>query len=50
MSDAEEDPYAVSSDSSDNDEKKPPSKINIEGRSTADLKQIVIFFIFASGF
>lgn len=47
MSDVEDDPYAVSSDSSDEENeksKKPPPKINIEGRSTADLKQIVIFF------
>lgn len=39
MSDAE-DPYAVSSDSEDEDKRKPPPKINIEGR-TGDLKQIV---------
>lgn len=47
MSDIEDDPYAVSSDSSDEDAektKKPPPKIQIEGRSNADLKQIVCFF------
>jgi hypothetical protein len=37
-----EDPYAVSSDSEDEEKlKKPPPKINIEGRSAADFQQIV---------
>jgi hypothetical protein len=40
MSDVE-DPYAVSSDSDDEDKRKPPPKINIEGRSAADFQQIV---------
>ncbi|KAF7639332.1 LIM zinc-binding domain-containing protein [Meloidogyne graminicola] len=39
MTDMEEDPYAVSSDSDDENAKKPPPKIAIEGR-TGDLKQI----------
>lgn len=39
MADVEEDPYAVSSDSDDENTKKPPPKIAIEGR-TGDLKQI----------
>nr|CAD2130552.1 unnamed protein product [Meloidogyne enterolobii] len=39
MADVDEDPYAVSSDSDDENSKKPPPKIAIEGR-TGDLKQI----------
>ncbi|KAI6202289.1 LIM domain and actin-binding protein 1 [Aphelenchoides besseyi] len=39
MSDTE-DPYAVSSDSDDEDRTKPPPKINIEGRSNTDFQQI----------
>ncbi|KAH7729560.1 LIM domain protein variant [Aphelenchoides avenae] len=39
MSDTE-DPYAVSDSDSDEDVKKPPPKINIEGRSATDFKQI----------
>ncbi|KAK0398283.1 hypothetical protein QR680_002513 [Steinernema hermaphroditum] len=36
-----EDPYAVSSDSEDEETlKKPPPKINIEGRTVADIKQL----------
>jgi hypothetical protein len=42
MADLEDDPYAVSSDSDDENSKKPPPKIDIEGR-TGDLKQIVRF-------
>lgn len=40
MSDIE-DPYAVSSDSEDEDKRKPPPKINIEGRTVADFQKIV---------
>ncbi|PIO69085.1 LIM domain protein [Teladorsagia circumcincta] len=36
----EEDPYAVSSDSDDEDSRKPPPKIQIEGRANADLDQL----------
>ncbi|KAI6171376.1 LIM domain and actin-binding protein 1 [Aphelenchoides bicaudatus] len=35
-----EDPYAVSSDSEDEDKRKPPPKINIEGRTAADFQQL----------
>uniref|UniRef100_A0A1I7ZQ79 LIM zinc-binding domain-containing protein n=1 Tax=Steinernema glaseri TaxID=37863 RepID=A0A1I7ZQ79_9BILA len=36
-----EDPYAISSDSEDEEAlKKPPPKINIEGRTVADIKQL----------
>lgn len=38
-----EDPYAVSSDSEDEGQRKPPPKINIEGRSATDFQQIVSF-------
>jgi hypothetical protein len=42
-----EDPYAVSSDSEDEEKsKKPPPKINIEGRTAADFQQIVSFLWF----
>ncbi|KAK5965269.1 LIM zinc-binding domain-containing protein [Trichostrongylus colubriformis] len=36
----EEDPYAVSSDSDDEDSRKPPPKIQIEGRENADINQL----------
>uniref|UniRef100_A0A1I7XKL4 LIM zinc-binding domain-containing protein n=1 Tax=Heterorhabditis bacteriophora TaxID=37862 RepID=A0A1I7XKL4_HETBA len=36
----EEDPYAVSSDSEDEDKRKPPPKIQIEGRENADINQL----------
>ncbi|CAI4228399.1 unnamed protein product [Auanema sp. JU1783] len=36
----EEDPYAVSSDSDDEDVRKPPPKIQIEGRENADLNKL----------
>ncbi|VDK56932.1 unnamed protein product [Anisakis simplex] len=41
MADVEEDPYALSSDSEDDEPKGPPPKINIEGRTTADLSSLV---------
>ena len=37
----EEDQYAVSSDSEDEGARKPPPKIQIEGRANADINQIV---------
>ncbi|VDO66888.1 unnamed protein product [Haemonchus placei] len=37
----EEDPYAVSSDSDDEESRKPPPKIQIEGRANADINQLV---------
>ena len=40
MSDQDEDPYAVSSDSED-EVQGPPPKINIEERAVADLTSIV---------
>jgi hypothetical protein len=44
---SDEDPYAVSSDSENEDAKrKPPPKINIEGRSDKDFQQIVSFFLY----
>uniref|UniRef100_A0A0N5AI84 HYPK_UBA domain-containing protein n=1 Tax=Syphacia muris TaxID=451379 RepID=A0A0N5AI84_9BILA len=43
MSDQEEDPYAVSSDSED-ELQGPPPKINIEGRAVADLSSIKAAF------
>ncbi|XGW27555.1 hypothetical protein V3C99_007841 [Haemonchus contortus] len=36
----EEDPYAVSSDSDDEESRKPPPKIQIEGRANADINQL----------
>jgi hypothetical protein len=45
MSDAEADPYAVSSD--EDEAKGPPPKIEIEGRTTADFQQIVSVLFFA---
>ena len=41
----EEDPYAVSSDSEDEGSRKPPPKIQIEGRANADINQLVSFTI-----
>ncbi|WKY07499.1 hypothetical protein Q1695_007172 [Nippostrongylus brasiliensis] len=41
----EEDPYAVSSDSEDEDSRKPPPKIQIEGRANADINQLDVYRI-----
>ncbi|EPB76922.1 LIM domain protein [Ancylostoma ceylanicum] len=38
----EEDPYAVSSDSDDEDSRKPPPKIQIEGRENTDINQLKV--------
>ncbi|VDM48144.1 unnamed protein product [Toxocara canis] len=40
MADVDEDPYAVSSDSEDDEPKGPPPKINIEGRAVSDLSSL----------
>uniref|UniRef100_A0A0M3I8V7 DUF4355 domain-containing protein n=1 Tax=Ascaris lumbricoides TaxID=6252 RepID=A0A0M3I8V7_ASCLU len=39
MADVDEDPYALSSDSEDDEPKGPPPKINIEGRAKAALTE-----------
>uniref|UniRef100_F1KW93 LIM domain and actin-binding protein 1 n=1 Tax=Ascaris suum TaxID=6253 RepID=F1KW93_ASCSU len=40
MADVDEDPYALSSDSEDDEPKGPPPKINIEGRAVTDLSSL----------
>lgn len=40
----EEDPYALSSDSEDEQAKGPPPKINIEERAIADISSLVSLF------
>lgn len=44
MTEMEEDPYAVSSDTDTESLKGPPPKISIEGRSVADISSLVCLF------